>query len=227
MDITVDLLVQSFPPNLKKSVNQELVNKINSMGADPDFNEQFRNNLLSYSRVMMDSRYTIQQYINAINYVTHKVLGATNKEAYIKVFPDRYAHYLAKKCTSKDIDSIVSAYNRTQLVNAVFEQVIIPAWILNQDAYQSAINTQVDLMKNAKSEMVKCKAADSLLTHLQKPEAIAPLVQIEIKDNGLNELRSTLVQLAQQQRELITSGMSTKEVVEQNLITEVQYEQIN
>lgn len=227
MNLTVDVVAATFPANLKKLVNQELVDKLNSLGSDPDFTEQFKNNFLSYSRVLVDSRYTIQQYLNAVQYVTHKLLGASNREAYIKVFPDRYAHYLSKKTSSRDIDSIVSAYNRTQLVNAVFEQVIIPSWILNQDAYQSAINTQVELMASAKSEMVRCKAADSLLTHLQKPEAITPLVQVEVKDSGLNELKNTLIQLAQQQRALITSGATTKEVVEQNLITGVSYEQVN
>ncbi|WP_211259246.1 hypothetical protein, partial [Dyella japonica] len=42
--------------------------------------------------------------------------------------------------------------------------------IVNQDLFQEALNHQAWLMKNATSEKVQCGAANSILTHLQKPK---------------------------------------------------------
>ena len=99
------------------------------------------------------------------------------------------------------------------------EQSLIPSWVLNQDAYQKAINTQVRLMTEAKSERVQAMAADSILTHLAKPETEAPLINIDMrKGSGLDELKDALTSLAQKQKELIMNGVPTKDIVEQVLV---------
>jgi hypothetical protein len=98
---------------------------------------------------------------------------------------------------------------------------MVPSWILNQDIYQKAINTQARLMSGARSERVQCMAADSLLKALAKPEAVAPMINIDMrKDSGLEDMKKALVDLAKKQQELIASGATTKEVIEQELVME-------
>ena len=99
------------------------------------------------------------------------------------------------------------------------EQCIIPAWVLHNEYYNEAIRTNVQLMRTARSEKVQAMAADSLLKHLSKPEAIqGPLVNIDMRQgSGLDELKSAITSLAQKQRELIIEGMPTKEIAEQKL----------
>ena len=113
----------------------------------------------------------------------------------------------------------VAAYHKNKLVNSIMEQAVIPTWLLNQDAFQSAINKLVDLMSNARSEKVQAMSADSLLKHLAKPEVKdTPMINIDMRQNsGLDELKSAIASLAQKQKELIESGVSTKEIAEQKI----------
>jgi len=79
----------------------------------------------------------------------------------------------AKADTSdKDISAYVSAFNREELVQQMLNRVMIPSWLLNQNVYQEAVNTQLELMRNAKSERVRFMAADSLMNHLGRPENV-------------------------------------------------------
>ena len=83
---------------------------------------------------------------------------------------------------------------------------MVPTWILNQDVFQSAINTQYELMMDEEvSPKVRSDAANSLLTHLKKPE-VATKAEIKI-DIGLNDgmaaLEQQIVAISRRQLELI------------------------
>lgn len=92
-------------------------------------------------------------------------------------------------------------------------------WVLNQDIYQKAINAQFTLMTTAKSEKVRSDAANSILTHLKRPEKHQVELDIGVTDSaGMKELKSTLAQLAAQQQEAIKSGTQTQEIAHQQMI---------
>jgi len=100
----------------------------------------------------------------------------------------------------------VTAYNKGMLVTKIMERAMVPTWILNQDVFQEAINTQYELMMDIDvSPKVRSDAANSLLTHLKKPE-VANKAEIKI-DIGLNDgmaaLERSLVEMSRKQLELI------------------------
>lgn len=219
MSLTVEMVASALPATLKGAATQSLVDKINTATNDPIFAEQLRNNFLSYTHVLKDGRFKTEDYLSAVKYVSYKLMKLSNEEAYSRTFPDRYQALLAKGTSRKDISSYVSAYNGNKLVNLILEQSLVPAWVLNQDMYQKALNTQAELMESAQSELVRTQAANSILTHLAKPkEAVMHLKMDTVDTSGMNELRDTLSRLAQQQKELIESGMTTKEVAGQRII---------
>jgi hypothetical protein len=203
-----------LPDKVKKSVNQELVDQINQTLSDPEEFEAYRDNLLSYTRVMSDGRFKVQEYINAVRYVSHKLMGATNIEAYTKTFPDKYVRFVAQGVQAKDIASYVTAYNKSKLVNLIFEQTLIPSYVLNQDLYQKALNVQAELMVSARSEKVRADAANSLLTHLKMPEKTKVELDINVKeDSSISVLRQATMALAQAQLLAIGSGSSTAQEI--------------
>ena len=220
--LTIDQFKTALPDKIKRSVNQELIDQINNTLADPELYEAYRDNLLSYTRVMADGRFKIQNYVDAVKYVSHKLMGCSNIEAYTKTFPDKYQNFLAQGVASKDIASYITAYNKSKLVNLIFEQTLIPAYVLNQDLYQKALNTQAELMITAKSEKVRCDAANSLLTHLKMPETQKVELEIGVKeDSSIAALRATTLELARQQRLMVESGaMNAQEVAHGRLIIE-------
>ena len=208
--LTIEQFRMALPDKVKKSVNQELIDSVNNVLIDPEMFESYRDNLLSYTKVMADGRFKVPEYVNAVRYVSHKLMGCTNIEAYTKTFPDKYARFVANGVQAKDIASYVTAYNKSKLVNLIFEQTLIPSYVLNQDLYQKALNVQADLMVNAKSEKVKCDAANSLLTQLKMPEITKVELDIGVKeDSSINALRQATLELARQQRLSMEAGQTT------------------
>ena len=220
MLLTKSEVARALPSHLRSSATQDLTDKINNISKDPIHAENIRENFISYSGVLQDGRFKMDDYINAVTYVSYKLMGYNNTDSYYRTFPDRHAALVARGASAKDISSYVSAYNKNKLVNLILEQSLIPTWVLNQDVYQKAINAQVELMMDAKSETVRTMAANSILTHLAKPKEAAT-VQLNInstENSALTELSNTLTQLAQKQKELIESGVSTKSIAESQII---------
>ena len=220
MNLTVDQVEKALPANLKTAATQSLVDQINNIVSDPLVAEQVRNNFISYTSVLKEGKFKTEDYLHAVTYVSFKLMGMSNQDAYFRTFPQRHAALVAKGTTSKDIAAYVSAYNRGKLVNLILEQSLVPTWVLNQDLYQKALNTQADLMINAQSEMVRTTAANSILTHLQKPKEAGPLINIDMRENsGMNELKDMLTALAMKQREAISGGnLTTQDIADQKII---------
>ena len=220
--LTLDQFKMALPDKVKKSINQELIDQINNTLSDPEMFESYRDNLLSYTKVMADGKFKISSYIDAVRYVSFKLMGCSNIEAYTKTFPDKYNRFVQQGVNAKDIASYVTAYNKSKLVNLIFEQTLIPSYVLNQDLYQRALNVQADLMMNAKSEKVRCDAANSLLTQLKAPEVKKVELDIGVKEDGsIAALRATTLELARQQRLMVESGaMNAQQIAHGKLIIE-------
>lgn len=212
-------IVEAMPPHLKSVISDELVGKINSASQDPIEAQSIRDNFLNYTGVLREGRFKTEDYLNAVTYVSYKLMGLSNKEAYAKTFPVRYQGLVAKGTSTKDISAYVSAYNKGKLVNLIFDQTMIPAYVLNQDLFQKALNTQADLMLTAKSEKVRSDAANSILTHLKRPEKTVVDVNVGLQENsGMTELRNLLTDVASQQQKLIEQGVPTNQIAQQKLV---------
>ena len=227
--LTIDQFKQALPDKVKKSINQELIDQINTTLSDPEMFESYRENLLSYTKVMADGRFKVDSYVQAVKYVSHKLMGCTNIEAYTKTFPDKYARFVQQGVQAKDIASYVTAYNKSKLVNLIFEQTLIPSYVLNQDLYQKALNVQADLMVNSGSDKVRCDAANSLLTHLKMPETQKVELEIGVKeDSSIAQLRQATLELARQQRLAMEAGaMNAQEVAHARIVIDVDATEVN
>lgn len=226
--LTIDQFKQALPDKVKKSLNQELIDQINTTLGDPELYESYRDNLISYTKVMADGKFKVSSYIDAVRYVSHKLMGCTNIDAYTKTFPDKYTRFMAQGVAAKDIASYVTAYNKSKLVNLIFEQTLIPSYVLNQDLYQKALNVQAELMTTANSEKVRCDAANSLLTHLKMPETQKVELEIGVReDSSIAALRATTLELARQQRLMVESGaMNAQEVAHGKLIIDADFVEV-
>lgn len=217
--LTTDQIAQALPPALKGAATDELTDKINNIITDPVMAEEVRNNFISYTKVLQEGRFKTEDYLNAVVYVSHKLTGMSNQDAYAKTFPNRMANLIAQGTSAKDISSYVSMYNKGKLVNLIMQQTLVPTWVLNADVFQKAINVQADLMLNAVSEKVRTDAANSLLTHLAKPKEVGPLINIDNRSvDGINQLEDMLKRLAQTQIEAVSQGVTAKQIAEMPLI---------
>lgn len=224
--LTKELLEQALPSTLKSAATQSLADKINNAVTDPLVAEQIRENFVTYANVLKEGKFKTEDYLNAIKYVSFKMMGLTNQDAYLKAFPLRHQDFIAKGMTSKEISPYVSAYHKGKMVNLIMEQAVIPSWILNQDAYQKAINVQLEIMTTSSSDKVRSDAANSILTHLKRPETKEMNISLDVKDNsGIQELKEALGKMAQGQLEAIKSGVSTQQIAALPII-EAEYTEV-
>lgn len=208
--LTIQELRQSLPDAVRKSVTTEVLNNINSVISDPEFYVRYRDNLIGFGHVMKDGKFKLQSYIDAVRYVSFKLMGLSNQESYIKTFPDRYNYFMSKGTSAKDLSSYVHAYHNNKLVNIIMEQAMVPVHILNRDLFQKALNVQVELMTTAVSEKVRSDAANSILSHLKPPESKKIELDITSKDDGtLDALRRATEALVSQQEHAIRNGTAT------------------
>ena len=209
--LTVDQFKLALPSHMSSCVNQELIDTVNSALKDPEAMEIYKENLLSFTSVLQQGKFKLSGYVNAVRYVGFKVMGASNKDAYVKTFPDKYQRFLTEGVSEKDIASYITAYNKSKLVNLIFAQAQIPTHILNAPIFQRAINVQADLMINAKSEMVRFNAANSLLTHLKPPEVAKVELDIGISHNSvIDDYEKAMLMMVEKQMELIHQGGDLK-----------------
>jgi len=206
---------QALPPNMRSSVTQNVVDTLNAVTNDPLIAEHIRDNFIGYSAILKEGKFKVEDYVNAVTYVSYKLMGDNNQDAYFKTFPQRHANLVAQGKTPKDISAYVHAYHKGKLVNLIMEQTMVPTWVLNQDIFQRAINVQASIMNDEDvSPKVRVEAANSLLTHLKKPEAVKGQISLDMNESsGMRDMKKMLEDLAEKQQQLIQQGqMKTVDV---------------
>ena len=227
-DLSIEVLKKALPTKLKNRVNQELLDKIESTLQDPQMYEIYRENFLTYSSVLNDGKFKMDEYLNAVKYCTHKLMGKSNIESYTKTFPDRYNQMLLNGYGQKEIASFVAVYNKGKMVNAILEQSIIPSWIITQDLHQKAINVLAELMINANSEKVRADSANSLLVHLKPPEVKKVELDIGVKANKeIDDMKTLLAELSAKQLAMMNSGVVDVTDVANTKIVNAEYREID
>ena len=210
--LTKQQLQASMPKKFRHNVTDDMITFINSTEGD-EFRDIYKDNLVSFADVIEKGRYKMLDYINAVKFVSYKLIGDSNTIAYAKTFPERYQRLVDKNTPTKTIASFSTAYNKGDLVHKILERTLVPVHILNMDVHQEAINTQAELMRTAKSETVRQKAAECLITQLKAPEAAKIEVDVSYNNSSIDDLRETTRALAQQQLKMIQSGAVTAEHV--------------
>lgn len=218
--ITIELLQKTLPSNLRTAATQGMVDMLNNVSNNQQEAELIRENFLGYTAVLSEGKYKTEDYLNAVKYVSFKLMKCSNEEAYVKTFPQRYQRMVADGIKPKDIGAYVYAYSKNKLVNRIMEQTMVPSWVLNQDIFQEAINTQASLMRDTDvSPKVRSDAANSLLTHLAKPKEAGPMINLDMRDtSGMKEMKELLVRMAQQQQGLIKEGVTARDIAAANII---------
>lgn len=217
----LDTVKASVPKGRRHIITQSLVDTINGVVEDPEVRDAFRTNIIGFTDILQDPKITVTAYIQAVRFVSYRLMGYKDLESYIKTFPDRYERMVDDGKSIEHIRAIVSQFAGGKTVNLINEQVMVPTHVLNYDIYQKAINTQAQLMLNPKvSDKVRSDAAHSLMTTLKQPEVTQLKLEVGVVENdSIRELREVTLALAKKQQELIEGGIANaKEVAESSLI---------
>ena len=207
------------PKNQRTLITQEFIDKLEAGVNDSAVAEQFKENFVTYLNVLSKGKYKMEDYINAVKYVSFKLLGYSNINAYIATFPERYERLKAEGQTQ--IEAFVSMYNKNKLVMQIYEQTIVPSYVLNAPMHQQALNTLAAMIIDDDVRgMTKVKACEAILQYTKQPDVVKGELTIGIEQSDtINDLREITENLADTYRMMLEKkGMKLKDVAEANII---------
>ena len=201
-------------------ITPEFCEKVEKSVNDPVLAEQIKSNFISYLNVLSTGKFSMDEYLNAVKYVSFKLLNYTNRDAYAATFPDRWERMVKEGVEEKRMDAYVAMYNKSKLVMAIYEQTIVPTYVLNAPLHQEALNVLAKMIKDPSVRgMAKVKACEAILTHTKQPEIVKGELTIGLQENEtIAELREVTEQLANTFRASIGKGKTLQDVAEAQII---------
>jgi hypothetical protein len=182
--ISKEVLQRLVPKNI--SITDDVVNTINNVIENEEEARYFRENIITYIGILKDPKVngiSFKTYLNAVKFVTYKMLGDSNIDAYIKVFPDRYERMVKQGKSNKYIHAIVSTYANGTTVMKIIERTIIPPSVSHRDLFYRTIEHLSELAFNANSEAVQEKACKTLIETLKPNEESKIEIDMNIKES--------------------------------------------
>ena len=219
--LTLQELKNSVPENLRKAVNQEILDIVNGFSHDEDFYQSYMSNLVTYHDVLMSGRFKMTDYFSAVQYVSYRLQGKTNFDSYCLTFPDRYKNHLANGISAHQIAAYVSMYNKNTLVTSILKQAVIPIYISHAHLLYEALDVQYAIMTDTKvSPKTRSDAAAHLMNHLTPPKESKIQIDLGVSNNGvMDQLLENMANLVDMQYEAIKNKDATAQnVIETKLI---------
>ena len=223
----IEAVKRLVPKNQRGMITPEFCEKVEKCVNDPVLAEQIKSNFISYLNVLSTGKFSMDEYLNAVKYVSFKLLNYTNRDAYAATFPDRWERMVKEGVEEKRMDAYVAMYNKSKLVMAIYEQTIVPTYVLNAPLHQEALNVLAKMIKDPSVRgMAKVKACEAILTHTKQPEIVKGELTIGLQENEtIAELREVTEQLANTFRASIGKGKTLQDVAEAQII-DVKVEEI-
>lgn len=224
-ELSVDLVKSQLTPQQRLLVDQNTLDEIQRLGEDPDYGHEFLDMYLMNLNVLKDHvRANHEQYINAVKYFILVESGNNQTDAYIKVFPERYEarnRKLPEEERGKDVmRGEASRYNASVLVSEIRKLSTIPVQLIHRNLLHEAILEQANLMRNAKSEVVRQKAGETLIKELKPNEEHQISVRVDDSkaESAIEALLKATEKLAEQEHKAVIDGTPLKDVAEAKII---------
>ena len=224
--LSLESIKKLVPKQQRTLITEDFIDKLEASIKDNVIAEEFKNNFITYLNVLSKGKYKMEDYINAVKYVSFKLLDYSNVKAYAATFPERYQRLVDE---GQQIDAFVSMYNKNKLVVQIYEQTIVPSYVLNAPLHQQALNTLATMIQDEDVRgMTKVKACEAILAYTKQPEIIKGELTIGIEQSDtINDLREVTEQLAETYRKALQGGARTLTQVAEAKIIDVYTEEDN
>lgn len=216
--LEINAVKRLLPKNHRSLITQEFLDKVEGCVEDPLIAEQFKENFVTYLNVLSNGKFKMEDYIRAVKYISFKLLGYSNVDAYAATFPERYERLVRE---GHQIDPFVSIYNRNKLVTAIYEQTVVPTWVLNAPLHQEALTELARMLKDPNVKgMTKVKACETILQYTKQPEVVKGELTISMEQSDtIADLREVTEQLAKTYKTALENKATTlKELTEASIV---------
>lgn len=198
MTIELATVSRMLPKSHRTLLSQDFLDRIEASVKDSDIADHFKENFISYLGVLTTGKYSMEDYTNAVKYISYKLLGMTNQKAYIATFPDRYERLVNEGKDDDTIACYVRAYNQNKLVIQIYEQTMVPTYVLNAPLHQEALSELAKMIRDPGVRgMAKVKACEAILQYTKQPDVVKGEIKIGIEQQDtIAELREATEGLA-------------------------------
>lgn len=225
MVFELEAIRKLVPKNQRSMITQEFIDTLEGSMKNSIIAEQFKDNFVSYLNVLTSGKYRMDDYISAVKYVSFKLLGYTNVDAYAATFPERYQRLVDEGQTQ--IDAFASMYNKNKLVIRIYEQTIVPTHVLNAPLHQEALSTLAGMINDPSVRgLTKVKACEAILHYTKAPEVIENKFTFGVEQQEtISDLRAITEELANTYKLALENGKTKlKDIADSNII-DVEYEE--
>jgi len=230
-ELSLDFVQSQLPKQQQLLVGQETVDEINKLATDPDYGEEFLTAYKDCLNVLSDSpKNSHRQYLQAMKFFSLVEVGNSLTDAYIKVFPERYDARLRNNpgADKSIMRGEASRFNSNRMVTEIRRVASTPVQLVHRHLLHEAILETANLMKNARSEMVRAKAADTLIRELKPGEDTT--LNVKVDDNTtsiIDELHKATKNLAAEQYKSVMAGVPLKSIQASRLLDKDEEEVID
>jgi len=202
-----------------KFLTEDTYEEIKKLEEDPDYGEEFIDAYATYFYVLDRGKWSTKKYMAAMKYFILVEQGMPQVDAYIKTFPERLANRHARDQGRDNMHGEASRYNNSPLVTEIRKVAGIGIQLTHRHLLLEALDRTADLMRSARSEVVKQKAAETLIRELKPTEdtKIQLDIGLDMKDS-LADIRKATEELALAQLQSIQAGKAVKEIAEMHVI---------
>ena len=196
-------------------ITEDTVAELTKLAENPDYGEEFLDTYRDHLNILSsNSKYTSKGYMSAVKFFSLTESGNNITDSYIIVFPERLKVRVDRGQEKADIRGEASRYNSTALVNEIRKVAGVPITLIHRHLLHEAILTQADLMRTAKSELVRQKAGEVLMRELKPPEESVLSVKVEntATTSVIEELAKAAKNLALSQHSSVSAGVPLKDI---------------
>ncbi len=205
-----------------KDMQQETVDEIAKLVEEPDYGPEFLEVYVDYFNVLDKGKWSMPYYMNAMKFFVLIEGGHAAVNAYIKVFPERLASRIARGGRKEEMGGEASRYNKSSLVNEIRKVSAIGIQLSHRHLLHEALDVQANLMRGARSELVRQKASETLIRELKPQEDTKIQLDVAVNERDtLDSLRDATEKLVLAQEQSIKAGLAVKFIAEAKIIEAV------
>lgn len=222
--------LQNAMPTRKGSITQEVVDVINRIQNEPEFQgESLMQTMITYQSVLKNAKVGIKEYISAIRFCAYLISMDDNyTEAYKRTFYDRkFVQDRLDMPTSDsrygELTSAASRYRRSKLVVDILTLSSVPLELLFTGARHQALGVLTTVMMTAKLDRDKINAAKELLAATKGPDNVKMELEVGPNSNAVtmqNQLLAQLSEISAVQYRRLTAGESISSVQRVGITTD-------
>jgi len=218
--LDINVLQAQLSAKQKHMITDDTVDELRKLANDPDYGEEFLDTYRDHLNILSsNSKYTTKGYMSAVKFFSLIEAGNNITESYIIVFPERFKARTDRGQEKADIRGEASRYNSTALVNEIRKVATIPVQLIHRHLLHEAILEQADLMRNARSEMVRQKAGEVIIKELKPLEE--NVLSIKVEDgakSAIASLQEATEKLIIREQQSIQAGVPIKSIIEAKIV---------